>query len=65
MLGFLIKTAIALMVSSTLALAQPATSADDAFGVAPDRAEAIRWFRKAAEKGDEDAIQALKLLGAK
>jgi TPR repeat protein len=33
-------------------------------GVPPNRTEAIRWFRKAADKGDEDAKTALKSLGA-
>jgi uncharacterized protein len=32
------------------------------WGVAPDRAEAIRWFRKAAENGDKEAIEGLKKL---
>jgi TPR repeat protein len=34
------------------------------WGVAVDRKEAIRWFRKAAEKGDDDSKDALKYLGA-
>ena len=33
-------------------------------GVAADRAEAIRWFRLAAAKGDDDAKEALKYLDA-
>jgi TPR repeat protein len=35
------------------------------WGVAPDRAEAVRWFRKAAANGDDDAKEALKGLGEK
>jgi TPR repeat protein len=34
-------------------------------GVTADKAEAIRWFKKAAAAGDEDAKDALKQLGAK
>ena len=32
----------------------------DGEGVAEDKAEAVKWFRKAAEQGHEDAIDALK-----
>jgi uncharacterized protein len=34
------------------------------WGVPPDRAEAIRWFHKAAEKGDDESKEALSKLGA-
>ena len=32
-------------------------------GVAKDDSEAVKWYRKAAEQGDEDAKEALKRLG--
>ena len=32
-------------------------------GISKDKSEAIKWFRKAAEQGDEDAIEVLKELG--
>ena len=32
-------------------------------GVAKDFLEAVKWFRKAAEQGDEDAKSALRRLG--
>jgi TPR repeat protein len=33
-------------------------------GVPADKAEAVRWFKKAVAGGDEDAKDALKELGA-
>jgi TPR repeat protein len=33
-------------------------------GVSTDKDEAIRWFKKAAAAGDEDAKDALQQLGA-
>ena len=32
-------------------------------GVRQDRSEAIRWYRKAADQGDDDAKAALTALG--
>ena len=32
-------------------------------GVAQSYAEAVKWFRKAAEQGYAEAIEALRLLG--
>ena len=29
-----------------------------------DEVEAVKWYRKAAEQGDEDAKDAIRILGA-